>query len=256
MNLKLDMSLVQGYRSSSQQIRVASEAWVAQHVYCPYCGNPKLDHFENNRPVADLFCGQCAAQYELKSKSGKIGSKITDGAYATMIERITSNQNPDLFVMSYDKDSYVINSLLMVPKYFFAPKVIEKRKPLADTARRAGWVGCNILFSEIPQQALAYLIKDGQFTDFEKVRNQVSANSSLHLENPNLRGWLLDVLICIEQLGSAEFSLRELYNFEHILGQKHPQNKNVKAKIRQQLQLLRDRGFIEFLGNGYYRRAI
>ncbi len=173
-----------------------------------------------------------------------------------MIERISSNQNPELFVMSYDKGSYAINSLLMVPKYFFAPKVIEKRKPLADTARRAGWVGCNILFSEIPQQVLVYLIKDGQFVDFEKVHKQVSSNSSLRLENPHLRGWLLDTLICIEQFGSAEFSLRDLYNFEHVLSQKHPQNKNVKAKIRQQLQLLRDRGFIEFLGNGYYRRAI
>nr|WP_301281303.1 hypothetical protein [Arcanobacterium phocae] len=78
----------------------------------------------------------------------------------------------------------------------------------------------------------------------------------MRLENPHLRGWLLDTLICIEQFGSAEFSLRDLYNFEHVLSQKHPQNKNVKAKIRQQLQLLRDRGFIEFLGNGYYRRAI
>jgi len=40
-----------------------------------------------------------------------------------------------------------------------------------------------------------------------------------------------------------------------MLQAKHPQNQNVKPKIRQQLQILRDRGFIEFLGNGYYRKA-
>jgi len=25
------------------------------------------------------------------------------------------------------------------------PEIIERRKPLAITARRAGWIGCNIL---------------------------------------------------------------------------------------------------------------
>jgi type II restriction enzyme len=33
----------------------------------------------------------------------------------------------------------------------------------------------------------------------------------------------------------------------------HPQNRNIEAKIRQQLQMLRDHGLIEFLGNGRYR---
>ena len=34
----------------------------------------------------------------------------------------------------------------------------------------------------------------------------------------------------------------------------NPQNHNVEAKIRQQLQILRDLGFIEFLGKGQYRK--
>ena len=36
----------------------------------------------------------------------------------------------------------------------------------------------------------------------------------------------------------------------------HAENHNIKAKLRQQLQMLRDRGVIEFLGNGLYRRII
>lgn len=43
-----------------------------------------------------------------------------------------------------------------------------------------------------------------------------------------------------------------MYNFEAELQLKHPENHNVKAKIRQQLQILRDKGLIQFLGNGQY----
>ena len=33
----------------------------------------------------------------------------------------------------------------------------------------------------------------------------------------------------------------------------HPQNRFVRPKIRQQLQILRDLGLLEFLGRGRYR---
>lgn len=48
-----------------------------------------LSQFENNRPVADFYCPGCGNEYELKSKNGILGNKITDGAYDTMIARIT-----------------------------------------------------------------------------------------------------------------------------------------------------------------------
>ena len=54
-----------------------------------------------------------------------------------MIERITSTRNPDLFVMQYSDNLQVIN-LTLIPKFFFVPSIIEKRKPLSENARRAG----------------------------------------------------------------------------------------------------------------------
>ncbi len=41
-----------------------------------------------------------------------------------------------------------------------------------------------------------------------------------------------------------------------VLQAKHPENHNVKAKVRQQLQFLRDKGVIEFLGSGQYRMML
>ena len=41
--------------------------------------------------------------------------------------------NNNFFFMSYNKQDLQVRDFLMVPKYFFSPENIEKRKPLSDT---------------------------------------------------------------------------------------------------------------------------
>ncbi|WP_425991867.1 hypothetical protein [Brevundimonas sp. TWP2-3-2] len=72
---------------------------------------------------------------------------------------------------------------------------------------------------------------------------------------PTARGWLLDVMKCVEDVGRPEFTLAEVYGFEARLAALYPGNHNVRPKIRQQLQVLRDRGWLEFGGRGTYRRT-
>ena len=70
MELKFDVSVINGYHSNSQIARLLTESWVGKNMYCPRCGNSHLAQFENNRPVADFFCPSCNSEYELKSKGG------------------------------------------------------------------------------------------------------------------------------------------------------------------------------------------
>lgn len=252
MDLILDDSLAARYKSNSQKIRVMSESWIAENIYCPCCGNAQIQQLENNSPVADMQCPRCGEIFELKTKKGTFGRKISDGAYATMIDRITSTTNPDLFVMCYHSD-YSITDLIIIPKFFFVPQIIEKRKPLAPTARRAGWTGCNILYTEIPEQGRIKIIQNGQLLPADDVVKKYNNLRKLQTKNLDLRGWMLDVLNCINRMNHEEFTLKELYAFADSLQQKHRSNNNVEAKIRQQLQLLRDKGLIEFLGKGHYR---
>lgn len=70
------------------------------------------------------------------------------------------------------------------------------------------------------------------------------------------RGWLIEVMKCVEAIGRSEFTLDDVYRFEARLAALYPGNSNVRPKIRQQLQVLRDQGFVEFVGRGRYRRAI
>ena len=256
MNLHFNLSLADNYKNESQKIRVLTESWVADNMFCPHCGTLKLNHFENNKPVADFYCPVCGNQYELKSKDGGFGKKINDGAYDTMIQRISSNDNPDFFILNYEKNEGVVNDFVFIPKHFFIPQIIEKRKPLSPAARRAGWTGCNILLNEIPEQGRIPIIKNRVVLPQKSVIEKVQKGNLLITNDINARGWLFDILIYVNKIDTIEFTLDDIYQFELELSAKHPQNNNIRPKIRQQLQELRDRKVIEFLGQGRYRKII
>src|SRR3990167_8509168 len=129
MNLSFDKKLADNYTSQSQKIRVLTEDWVDNQIFCP----------------------NCEEDYELKSKKETIGNKLVDGAYHTMIERLQSSNNPNFFLLNYDLQNFEVLNFFVIPKHFFIPDIIEERKALSQTARRAGWIGCNILLQSIPQ---------------------------------------------------------------------------------------------------------
>lgn len=252
-SLFFDINLATLYKSKSQTIRVQSEDWLQNNMYCPCCGNIRLKKFENNKPVADFYCERCSEQFELKSAGKVIKNKIVDGAFETAINRVKSNSNPSLFLLQYEK--LFVRNLTLVPKNFFTPNIIEKRKPLSLTARRAGWIGSNILFSEIPEQGKVKIISEGEIVPVDIVLCEYKKTQRLFVGNIEFRGWLFDVLNCINSIESDIFSLGDIYAFEPLLKSRHPDNNNVKDKIRQQLQFLRDRGIIEFIDNkGHYKK--
>ena len=256
MDLNLNNELYLRYNSQSQKARVLTEPWVKDNLYCPRCGHPHLEKFPNNKKVADFFCPACEAQYELKSKNGKFAKKVLAGAYDAMIQRITSNENPDFLFLSYSKKDLKVNELFLVSNHFFVSDIIEKRKPLSLSARRSGWIGCNILLNEIPEQGRVSIISGGNVEAKEIVLGKVNKSSVLLENDIDKRGWLMDVLNCVNKISTEQFTLKEVYAFEEMLSQKYPGNNNVREKIRQQLQILRDKGFVEFLSRGVYRKNI
>jgi type II restriction enzyme len=66
-------------------------------------------------------------------------------------------------------------------------------------------------------------------------------------------GWTLDVLIAIRSLDKAAFSNEDAYVLEPHLKKLHPRNRHIRDKIRQQLQVLRDLGFLTHLAHGEWR---
>jgi len=58
---------------------------------------------------------------------------------------------------------------------------------------------------------------------------------------------------CVDAIGKREFQIDDIYAFDQQLSRLYPGNQNVKPKIRQQLQFLKDRGYLEFVSRGNYR---
>lgn len=239
--------------SASQSARVDTELWADANMFCPNCGCSALTRYPANKPVADFQCAECGDDYELKSQSKAFGRKVVDGAYATKIERLKSDTSPNLILLHYDRKERRVQNLSVVPRYFFVPQIVERRPPLAPTAKRAGWVGSNILLERIPKSGQISVIRGGLIRDRESVLEEWNRLRFLEKRRVDSRGWLVEVMRCVQSIDKTEFILSDVYDFENELSVIFPQNNNVRPKIRQQLQVLRDGGYLDFLGEGRYR---
>lgn len=146
-----------------------------------------------------------------------------------------------------------MQSVLLIPHYAFTISMLEKRKPLSADAERAGWVGCNFLLDHIPADARIPVVQDGNVISSAIVREAYAKLRPLEQLDTEKRGWTLDVLNVVHALRKTEFSLAEVYAYEKDLACLHPKNAHVRAKIRQQLQILRKLDLVTFLDRGLYR---
>lgn len=241
------------YTSGSQRARVLTESWLPKHVSCPACA-ATLVQTANNTKARDFLCPSCGDPFELKSKQSKFTTLVTDGAYRTMVAAIRANEQPNLFLLTY-RLPFVVTDVYVLPRRFLVEPMVIKRKPLAPTARRAGWVGCNLSLRLIPKSALIPCMVAGAFTDRIQVQQRWKETAVLDELGAAARGWATITLGILERIQKKEFSLHDVYKFEPTLAKMFPNNHNIRPKLRQQLQVLRDMELIVFLGGGEYALA-
>lgn len=241
------------YESASQNVRVLSEGWAGLHLYCPNCGAARVRRHPNNTHARDFFCETCAEDYELKAGKGAFTRSVPDGAYGTFMAAVRERRNANLVLMRYDAGRASVTDVMIVPRHFIAPEVVRARKPLASTARRAGWVGCNILVGEIPEAGRVWLLRQRERTPKADVLHAWDRARPFARMRPDARGWTYAVLNAVEGIGRAEFTLDDAYAAEAALSAQFPANNHVRPKIRQQLQVLRDAGLLQFTARGRYR---
>jgi type II restriction enzyme len=252
MNLSMTGELAFAYHSGSQRARVVTEAWGENNLYCPNCSSSSLSRLRNNTKASDYSCPSCSFWYQLKGQQARIGNHINDGAYGAMLEAIRNDATPNFYFMQYELATWSVKNLLLVPNFAFPPSAIIKRKPLAITARRAGWVGCNIALHRIPADARISIVTDSQVASPKNVRAQFHKVKPLAEIKAKERGWTLDVLNAVRRLGKKEFTTSDAYAFAREMEKLHPDNRHIKDKIRQQLQVLRDTGFLSHPDRGVW----
>lgn len=253
MNLELPIEAAIGYKSRSQIARVLTEGWTQKNMYCPACTSNYLVSVKPGTEAVDFICYDCNAAFQLKAMRKSIGRKIVDAAYDVMIRAILEDRLPHLFLLSYCYTKATVKDLLLIPKFCIPESSIEARKPLSSTARRAGWVGCNIVLDLIPPEARINIIRSRNIISKPTVRANFRRLQPLQDLSSKRRGWTLDVLTVLRKLDKRQFTIDDAYSFEKTLSQRHPENRHIRPKIRQQLQILRDMGYLQFVSRGQYR---
>jgi type II restriction enzyme len=252
--MKLDMmapTTLASYKSRSQIARIVSEHWGQTNLYCAACEEDNLIATTNNTRAFDFECPSCAARYQLKSSRNVIRNRIVDSAYSAMRSAIESDRVPNLLALHYS-DEWMVRNLMLIPSFCFSVSALEMRKPLSATARRAGWIGCNILLNAMPPDARIPIVSDCRETAPTEVRMRFNNLRGLSNLAPKARGWTLEILRLARSLGQKTFTLSQMYRFEAQLSATYPLNSNIRPKIRQQLQVLRDMGILRFLSPGNY----
>jgi type II restriction enzyme len=252
VNLQMTSALAANYKSGCQRARVVTESWGKQNLYCPKCTSDALDLAPTNTQAYDYVCPNCDAPFQLKSRSARIGDVVQDAGFYAMMKAIREDRTPNLFVLHYDKATWGVRNIVLIPHFAFTVSAIIRRKPLSSTARRAGWVGCNIALKNIPETARIPIVSDCSPIPAAHVRGQYSKVLPLAELSVSSRGWTLDVLRVIQTLGKRTFSTNDAYCFEQELSRFYPNNQNVRPKIRQQLQVLRDKGFLKQVERGMW----
>ena len=253
MELALPVEGLEKYHSRSQMARVATESWASANLFCVNCDSPRLTASPVGSRALDYLCPSCDDSFQLKSQSKPFGERVLDSAYSAMIAAIAADRTPHFVLLHYSRELWSVLDLVFIPRFAIPKSAIEKRKPLSSTARRAGWVGCNIVLTHIPADARLSIVRGGIVERASAVRRRFERLRPLAELRPEERGWTLDVLTAVRGLGREEFLLEDVYAKECQLAALHPANRHVCDKIRQQLQVLRDKGLLEFLGRGKYR---
>jgi type II restriction enzyme len=166
------------------------------------------------------------------------------------MDAIRHDETPNFYFMQYDLPTWSVKNLLLIPTFAFPPSAIIKRAPLSATARRAGWIGCNIALNRIPLEARIAVVTENRAVAEHEVRAKFQRVKPLKEISVAQRGWTLDVLTIVRKLGKTEFRNEDVYAHERELEQLHPGNRHIRDKIRQQLQVLRDLGFLNHVGHG------
>ena len=232
MDLRLDLTTAEGYRSGSQIARKISEDWATRNLFCLLVLLTTSTLPEPTRP-----CGTTLVQPVGRSISSKARVSDSDGrsaisAYDIKMQAIADGQAPHYAFLQYSKLTSRVTDLFVVPGHFLSPAVIEQRAPLKDTAMRHGWVGSNILIGKLPTEARVLVVEAGVCREPSDVRDEWGRYRFLAGKRG---GWAADVLSCVrvlqQETGTNEFTLQAFYQrFETELAARHLDNRNVRPK--------------------------
>ncbi len=123
---------------------------------CPICNVAALKKYRANQKSKDAACENCGGQFQIKAARSSAATKSSENAkplkllgaeYNTTRASIQDNNvHYIVFLYSFTGATYTINNVLFIDRMHINENCIVPRNPLSSKARRAGWIGCTLVF--------------------------------------------------------------------------------------------------------------
>ena len=159
-----------------------------------------LSPYRAGTKVSDFYSINCNEIFQLKSLSRPFSNSILGSEYHTTLTSVEGGTHPSLILLHYDRPKATVQDLSLIHRACITPSCIVARRPLAPSAKRAGWQGCTISVERIPELGRIKVISEGRIIrDKSSVLHQWKRSESLLKTRPANRGWLADVLRCVKR---------------------------------------------------------
>jgi type II restriction enzyme len=145
------------WKSNSRIIGRAAEIYSCEKLKCIKCNEMNWLECIVNEKSKDQICKNCGKKYQIKCKNtteklynnSKKNSqfKTIGGEYNTTLKSI--EDEIDYIIILYKDVDYNILDIIHIKSDYITCDNIIPRKPLSDDAKRAGWQGCILYFTNI-----------------------------------------------------------------------------------------------------------
>ena len=145
------------WKSNSKIIGKAAEIYSREKIQCIKCNEISWLECITNAKPKDQICKKCGKKYQIKCKNTteKLYNKIKENSefktiraeYNTTLKSI--EDQIDYIIILYKKIDYNILDIIHIKSNNITSNNIIPRKPLSNNAKRAGWQGCNLYFTNI-----------------------------------------------------------------------------------------------------------
>ena len=145
------------WKSNSKIIGRAAEIYCCEKIKCIKCNEMNWLECDTNEKSKDLICKNCEKNYQIKCKkitknqynNIKINNeiKISGAEYNTTLKSI--EDQIDYIIILYENVNLNILDIIHIKSINITSGNIIPRNPLRETAKRAGWQGCKLHFTNI-----------------------------------------------------------------------------------------------------------
>lgn len=145
------------WKSNSRIIGRAAEIYCCEKIKCIKCNEMNWSECDTNTKSKDQICKNCGKKYQIKCKNItkklynniKINKefKTIGGEYNTTLKSI--EDEIDYIIILYEKVNHNILDIIHIKSVNITSDNIIPRKPLSKNAKRAGWRGCKLHFTNI-----------------------------------------------------------------------------------------------------------